>query len=183
MEKLRFNAKSLAVLLAVFFLGTSAAWANIIADGTVTDLRQGEPLIGVSVVEKGASNGVTTDIDGKFRINVADGATLTFSYVGYDPVEAMAAEAMSIVLKESTTMLDEVVGCRLRHTEKERRYCRYRKSRFRRTHGNSARAYGQRPERPCLGCNRHISSASPALLPECASAASALSTTPTLSTS
>ena len=109
MEKLRFNAKSLAVLLAVFFLGTSAAWANIIADGTVTD-SAGEPLIGVSVVEKGASNGVTTDIDGKFRINVADGATLTFSYVGYDPVEAMAAEAMSIVLKESSTMLDEVVA-------------------------------------------------------------------------
>ena len=109
MEKLRFNAKSLAVLLAVFFLGTSAAWANIIADGTVTD-SAGEPLIGVSVVEKGASNGVTTDIDGKFRINVADGATLTFSYVGYDPVEAMAAEAMSIVLKESSTMRDEGVA-------------------------------------------------------------------------
>lgn len=109
MEKLRFNAKSLAVLLAVFFLGTSAAWANMIADGTVTD-SAGEPLIGVSVVEKGASNGVTTDIDGKFRISVADGATLTFSYVGYDPVEAKAAASMAIVLKESSTMLDEVVA-------------------------------------------------------------------------
>lgn len=109
MERLRFNAKSLAVLLAVFFLGTSAAWANMIADGTVTD-SAGEPLIGVSVVEKGANNGVTTDIDGKFRISVADGATLTFSYIGYDPVDAKAASGMAIVLKESSTMLDEVVA-------------------------------------------------------------------------
>ncbi|MDE6611932.1 MAG: TonB-dependent receptor plug domain-containing protein, partial [Muribaculaceae bacterium] len=109
MERLRFNAKSLAVLLAMFFLGTSATWANMIADGTVTD-SAGEPLIGVSVVEKGANNGVTTDIDGKFRISVADGATLTFSYIGYDPVDAKAASGMAIVLKESSTMLDEVVA-------------------------------------------------------------------------
>ncbi len=109
MEKLRFSAKTFAVLLAMIVLGTSGAWASITAKGSVTD-TSGEPLIGVSVVEKGVTNGVTTDIDGNFSIVVADGATITFSYIGYETVEAKAAPEMAIVLKESSTMLDEVVA-------------------------------------------------------------------------
>ncbi|MBD5233157.1 MAG: TonB-dependent receptor [Bacteroidales bacterium] len=93
----------------MLLLGTTGAWANITATGTVTD-SEGEPLIGVSVVEKGALNGVTTDIDGNFSISVQDGATIVFSYVGYDNVEAKAATGMSIVMKENSTMLDEVVA-------------------------------------------------------------------------
>ncbi len=84
MEKARIRVKSLAVLLAMLLIGTSSALASMIATGTVSD-SAGEPLIGVSVVEKGAQNGVTTDIDGNFRISVADGATLIFSYIGYEP--------------------------------------------------------------------------------------------------
>ncbi|MCM1067793.1 MAG: TonB-dependent receptor [Muribaculaceae bacterium] len=96
-------------MLAILILGSSSAWADITATGTVSD-PSGEPLVGVSVVEKGALNGVTTDIDGNFRITVPDGATISFSYIGYDPTEAKAATGMSIVLKESSTMLDEVVA-------------------------------------------------------------------------
>ena len=109
MEKARIRVKSLAVLLAMLLIGTSSALASMIATGTVSD-SAGEPLIGVSVVEKGAQNGVTTDIDGNFRISVADGATLIFSYIGYEPAELPAATGMAVTLKESTTMLDEVVA-------------------------------------------------------------------------
>lgn len=109
MEKLRISAKTFAVLLAMLVLGTTGAWAKMTAKGSVTD-TSGEPLIGVSVVEKGVTNGVTTDIDGNFSIVVADGATITFSYIGYETVEAKAAPEMAIVLKESSTMLDEVVA-------------------------------------------------------------------------
>ncbi len=109
MEKLICTAKSLSIFLLMLLLGTAGAWANITASGTVTD-EEGEPLIGVSVVEKGALNGVTTDIDGKFTISVSDSATILFSYVGYDNVEAKAAPGMTIVMKENSTMLDEVVA-------------------------------------------------------------------------
>ena len=109
MEKLICTAKSLSLFLVMMLLGTAGAWAAITATGTVTD-SQGEPLIGVSVVEKGAQNGVTTDLDGKFAINVADNATIVFTYIGYDAVEAKAATGMNIVLKENSTMLDEVVA-------------------------------------------------------------------------
>lgn len=109
MEKLNCTVKSLAVLLAMLLIGTAGAWANITATGTVTD-ASGEPLIGVSVVEKGVTNGVTTDLDGNFSINVPEGAIITFSYIGYDAVEAPAATGMKIVMKENSTMLDEVVA-------------------------------------------------------------------------
>lgn len=109
MEKQSYSVKSCVILLAMLFFGAASALANIVAQGTVTD-TSGEPLIGVSVVEKGTKNGVTTDIDGNFRISVSDGAYINFSYIGYDAVEAAAAANMHIVLKENSTMLDEVVA-------------------------------------------------------------------------
>ena len=48
--------------------------------GLVTD-EKNEPLIGVSVVEVGTSNGTITDVDGKFEINVSSNSTLKFSYI------------------------------------------------------------------------------------------------------
>ena len=109
MEKLKSRVKSLAILLALIVIGNAGAWAAITARGTVTD-SAGEPLIGVSVSEKGATNGVTTDIDGNFTITVSDGAVIRFSYIGYDAVEAKAAPVMNITMKENSTMLDEVVA-------------------------------------------------------------------------
>ena len=64
------------------------------ANGTVVD-QTGEPLIGVSVKVKDAPNGTITNLDGKFSIDVAKGATLEISYVGYKTV---------IVKAESTPM-------------------------------------------------------------------------------
>ena len=51
--------------------------------GLVQDKTSQEPLIGVTVMEKGTTNGTMTDIDGRFNISVSSNATLVFSYVGY----------------------------------------------------------------------------------------------------
>ena len=54
----------------------------VTASGTITD-AQGEPLIGVSVLVKGTSNGTITDMDGNFKIQASKGDVLEISYVGY----------------------------------------------------------------------------------------------------
>lgn len=79
--------------------------------GTVVDV-QGEPIIGASVVEKGTSNnGVITDVDGNFVLNVSPGSTLQISYVGYGTQEIVigSLRSFNIVMKEDTELLDEVV--------------------------------------------------------------------------
>ncbi len=75
--------------------------------GTVTDGT--EPIIGASVKVKGTSQGTVTDIDGKFRLDVAPGTELVVSYVGYRDVTVKAAAGMKIVLQEESTALSEVV--------------------------------------------------------------------------
>lgn len=76
--------------------------------GLVTDNR-GEPLIGVTVTEKGGSRGTVTDIDGHFALSVSPGTILLFSYVGYQPKEVAASTQMAVVLEESSESLQEVV--------------------------------------------------------------------------
>lgn len=109
MKNLQYRVKTLAAMLVMMLISSASAWADITAKGTVTD-STGEPLIGVSVVEQGKANGVTTDIDGNFAINVADGAKITFSYIGFDSQTLAASTDMKVVLKENSTMLDEVVA-------------------------------------------------------------------------
>lgn len=53
--------------------------------GYVRD-EAGEPLIGVTVMDKGTMKGAATDVDGKYEIDVPVGSSLKYSYVGYDPV-------------------------------------------------------------------------------------------------
>lgn len=71
----------------------------------------GEPVVGANVVEKGTTNGITTDIDGKFSLNVAENATLQISYIGYIPQEIPVKNQafLSITLIEDLQKLDEVV--------------------------------------------------------------------------
>lgn len=79
---------------------------GVVKDGT------GEPLIGVNVVQKGASNnGAITDIDGRFTLNVPANATLVFSYIGYKTVEVPVngQRNLSVKLQEDSETLDEVV--------------------------------------------------------------------------
>jgi hypothetical protein len=50
--------------------------------GTVTDVA-GDPIIGANVIEKGTTNGISTDVDGNFNLNVSETAMLQVSYIGY----------------------------------------------------------------------------------------------------
>lgn len=76
--------------------------------GTVKD--EFGPVIGAFVVEKGTSNGVVTDLNGKFSLNVKPGATLIISFVGYKQQEVKAGNVpLNIVLEEDSKMLGEVV--------------------------------------------------------------------------
>ena len=80
--------------------------------GTVVD-DKGEPIIGASVVVKGTSTGIITDLDGNYTINeVSEDAWISVSYIGYQSVELRAADSknlLRVVLKEDTKVLDEVV--------------------------------------------------------------------------
>ncbi len=78
--------------------------------GTVADER-GEPVIGANVVEKGTTNGVITDLDGKFSLSVQENATLEVSYIGYlaQSIAVRNQTTFSITLREDTQALDEVV--------------------------------------------------------------------------
>ena len=78
--------------------------------GVVTD-DLGEPIIGANVIEKGTTNGIITDIDGKFTLEVAPGAVVQVSYIGYNTQEVKVGNqsTLNIQLKEDTQALDEVV--------------------------------------------------------------------------
>jgi iron complex outermembrane receptor protein len=76
--------------------------------GTVLDAT-GEPLIGVSVLEAGTSNGVVTDFEGQFTLTVKQGAQVTFSYVGYLSQTLPAKNGMKVTLQEDNKVLNEVV--------------------------------------------------------------------------
>lgn len=88
---------------------SSSSVAKVTTTGQVVDAK-GEPLIGVSILEVGTTNGTITDIDGNFTLSVNEGATLEISYIGYKtqtlPVRAKLGQ---IVMKEDTEVLDEVV--------------------------------------------------------------------------
>ena len=81
-----------------------------IITGTVVD-PNGEAVIGANVLVKGTTNGTITDIDGKFSLEVPEGAMLLVSYIGYGDYETKVGNQsnLSITLKEDSQALDEVV--------------------------------------------------------------------------
>ena len=78
--------------------------------GTVMD-KNGEAIIGASVLEKGTTNGIITDIDGKFVLEVSDRSSLVISYIGYvsQTVLVGSKNEISIKLAEDSKTLDEVI--------------------------------------------------------------------------
>lgn len=93
-----------------FICMSSAAWAQTTVSGTVTD-NGGVPLVGANVLEKGTNNGTQTDFDGKYTLEVANGATLVFSYVGFQTSEiAVGGQTqINLTMEEDAAALDEVV--------------------------------------------------------------------------
>lgn len=110
---LLLSAMSAGVAYAVPVNGTtgvSVTQQDGTCKGVVKD-KTGEAIIGASVVVKGTTNGVITDLDGNFIIsNVPNGATIQISYVGYTPQEVKYdGKPLNILLQEDTQTLDEVV--------------------------------------------------------------------------
>ena len=79
-RKILSGSRKIFFAILAMFLSLSASAQQITASGQVLDAQK-EPLIGVSVQEKGTSNGAITDLDGNFTLNVKQNAILIFSYV------------------------------------------------------------------------------------------------------
>jgi TonB-dependent starch-binding outer membrane protein SusC len=84
---------------------------NQMVSGVVTDAETNQLLPGVSIVVKGSAAGTTSDVNGQYQLNVPDGATLVFSYVGYISQEVVIANQnkVDIALRVDAKSLNEVV--------------------------------------------------------------------------
>ena len=122
------NNETVAEVLNQMFVGTDIIYAmqgnNIllmqkdavvqqsgkVVTGTIVD-PSGMPVIGANVMVKGTTNGTITDMDGKFSLEVEEGATLQISYIGYANQEIKVGnqKTLSIALKEDAEALDELV--------------------------------------------------------------------------
>lgn len=115
----KMMASVFAMVMWGILLGLPAsevsAQARLQIRGKVVDAATGAPLEGVSVAEKGTSNGTTTDADGLYVLaRVAPDATVVFSFVGYERQERPIASAattiqMDVQLQPSANMLEDVV--------------------------------------------------------------------------
>ena len=108
----RFYLSFSRCLTVLLLLITTVAWSQSrTVTGKVTSSDEGTGVPGVNVVEKGTNNGTATDADGNYSINVNDGATLVFSFVGYATQEVVVGgqTAVSVSLAPDVMSLSEVV--------------------------------------------------------------------------
>lgn len=98
------------VMMALAAVQTASAQSKISVKGNVTDMN-GDPLVGVTVIEQNTMNGVMTDADGNYTIQVSGKATLLFDYMGFKQVVKSVAgkSVIDAVLEEDRTQLDEAV--------------------------------------------------------------------------
>ena len=100
----------LLMLGMLFGLPISMFAQKHVVTGTVVD-QNGEPMVAVTVMEKGTSNGTITNFDGVFSLSVANNATLSVSFVGFKTQETSTTgkSNVRIVLREDNEQLDEIV--------------------------------------------------------------------------
>jgi TonB-linked SusC/RagA family outer membrane protein len=94
-----------------FIILCTSALAQQTVEGTVADAN-GDPLVGVNVIEQGTTNGTSTDVDGQYQLNVSGSSSvLIFSFLGFETVEREVGQQsfINIVLREDTQLLDDVV--------------------------------------------------------------------------
>lgn len=103
-----FKPIGLLLLLCVIPLWSFAQ--NVHVKGTVKD-STGESVIGASILQKGTTNGIISDVDGNFTLDVPQNAVLVVSFVGYQKQEipVNGKSSLTIILKEDTELLEEVV--------------------------------------------------------------------------
>lgn len=98
--------------LFLMFCSISLYAQNITVSGTVTDNVLNEPLVGVTVVVQGTSNGTVTDIEGNYTLtNVPPNGKLVFSYVGMQTqvISVNNRTTINVTMREDTELLEEVV--------------------------------------------------------------------------
>ena len=109
-EKKRLVYQRLSLFVFAMFLSFTALAQNIKVNGVVID-ESGEPVIGCTVMQKGANNGTASDLDGKFSLSVPQNSTITFSYIGFitQEVKVNNEKPLSITLHEQNLKINEVV--------------------------------------------------------------------------
>ena len=109
-KRTTYYFRPLGLLLLLCLIPLWSIAQNITVKGIVKD-NSGEPVIGANVTEKGTTNGMITDLDGKFSLTVQKNATMVISYIGYITQEiAVKGNAnLNITLKEDSKALEEVV--------------------------------------------------------------------------
>lgn len=112
MKNVNLMLSSMRRIMLTVFLSTLGLYAmaqnTMEVSGTVKD-EQGLEVIGASVMEEGATNGVITDINGQFKIKVKEGAKLKISYVGYNTIVVKALPHMTITMEVASNLIDELV--------------------------------------------------------------------------
>lgn len=105
--------KKFTIIILFLFLGMQLVFAQgKRISGVVTSSEDGSTLPGVTVLVKGTTNGVTTDINGAYNITAPNNeSVLVFSFIGYNPQEVAVGQqsTVNVALEVSTTTLDEVV--------------------------------------------------------------------------
>mgnify|MGYP002620292846 CR=1 FL=1 len=101
--------KRLTMLLVGLFLSLGIAFAQNKISGTVFDQDMGEPLMGATVKVQGSTKGVTTDMNGKFTIDVPAGKKLVISFVGMNTQTVTPKQGMKVNLTSNTAQVGEVV--------------------------------------------------------------------------
>jgi len=98
------------LLLAFCLVVATAMMAQKKVSGTITAV-DGTPLIGVNILETGTSNGTVTDFDGRYEIQVQDGASLRFSFTGYEEqiITVGNQSAIDLILEEGVALNEVVV--------------------------------------------------------------------------
>ena len=107
----KYAVRNKKIILSTQIADAPAVKQTVQIKGKVTDMF-GDPVIGATVMEDGTQNGTITDLDGNFILNTASAnVTITVSYVGYmsQTVKAQSGKSLSVILKEDTKTLDEIV--------------------------------------------------------------------------
>jgi TonB-linked SusC/RagA family outer membrane protein len=103
------------ILTCLLFIAASNTYAQngptIKVSGTVVDAAKNDPIPGASILIKGTQTGSVTDINGKYSLNVPQGATLLFSYIGYENYEVLVSTQnnIDVSLKAVAQAIDGVV--------------------------------------------------------------------------
>ena len=98
-------------VLLLFGVYLVSAQQTLSVSGVVTDASDGSPLVGVTVLVKGTTNGTSTDANGKYNLNATPNSTLVFSYIGMEKQEITAKnKIINVRLQSDAHVLNEVVA-------------------------------------------------------------------------